>query len=110
MSFSTLRTLVLATPFVGELVELAGQVLPMVAAIGRLIGAFRATAPTPAGTCQFEKSLAALLRLVGREIVAWVYNHLEHHETPPAAQHLGFDGEWYRRRTLTKSRDRKSVV
>ena len=55
MSFSTLRTLVLATPFVGELVELAGQVLPMVAAIGRLIGAFRATAPTPAGTCQFEK-------------------------------------------------------
>jgi hypothetical protein len=104
MSISTVRSLVLATPFVGELLELTGQVLPVVAAIGRLIGAFRAAAPTPAATCQFEKSLAALLRQLGAEIVAWVYNHLEHHEAQQAVEHLGFEGEWYRRRTLTKSR------
>jgi hypothetical protein len=104
MSISTLRTLVLATPFVGPLVELAGLVLPLVAAIGSLILDFRATAPTPAATCQFENSLAALLRQVGREMVTWVYNHLECLQDQQSAEHLDFDGERYRRRTRTERR------
>jgi hypothetical protein len=104
MSISTLRSPVLATPFVGELVGLGDQVLSLVAAIGSLIQEFRAAPPTPARTDRFEKDLATLLQQLGREIVAWVYNHLECSEAEPAVDPLGYDGEWYRRRTLTKNR------
>jgi hypothetical protein len=104
MSISTLRTPVPATPFVGELVGLADQVLPVEAAIGCLIQDFRAAQPTPTATCRFEKALAALLQRLGREIVSWVYNHLEGHETQQTVDQVGYEGEWYRRRTLTKNR------
>lgn len=103
MSTSTLSALLLATPFVGELLELVRQLLPTIRQVGQLIQEFRAAEPTPSTTCQFEKALQVLLRQVGRVIVAWVYNSLESPEAQ-APDQAGYEGELYRRRTLTKKR------
>jgi hypothetical protein len=54
--------------------------------------------PTPQKMAQFEGELSALLREVGRRIMAWVLNHLEPEHTAEAPSRLQFEGRVYRRR------------
>ena len=77
MSICTLSALLLATPFAGGLLKLTVQLVPWIQQIGQLIQAFRAKVPSPQKTWEFEEALQKLLRQVGREIIAWVYNSLE---------------------------------
>ena len=98
MTLSTLSALLLATPFAKELVELAVRLVPLIAQIGALVVRYRGQPVTPAVTHRFETDLADLLRQVGREICAWVYNHLEPEDHLRLPAQLSFDGDWYRRR------------
>lgn len=104
MTIFTLSALLVATPFATSLLPLAGQLLPLIGQIGRLIVDFRTGVVTPSRTCQFEKTLQDLLRQVGRVVVAWVYNSLESQEADQAPDQLGYEGEWYRRRSVSKNR------
>ena len=98
MTTSTLAPLLGATAFAGELLELAGLLLPRIVEMGRLLTAFQRGAVTPSTTYAFENALRDQLRQVGREIVSWVYNHLEPSTVHDMPAQLGVEAEWYRRR------------
>ena len=104
MTTSTLSEQLLASPFGGELLDLARQVLPHLAEGGQLILKFLAGDITPATTCQFEKDLQQLLRALGRGIVTWVFNHVESPETEQGPEQMGYHDEFYRRRSVRKNR------
>lgn len=104
MTISTVSTLLLATPFALRLLDLTVQLLPLIQKIGQLIINFRHSEVTAARTCQFEKDLQELLRHVGRVIVAWVYNHSEDPDLGVAPERIHYEGEWYRRRDVSKKR------
>lgn len=104
MTICTLSALLLATPFATGLLELSARLLPLLRQIGRLIQDFGAAEVTPEKACQFEESLQQLLRQVGREIVAYVYNSLESQQASELPDVLCFEGERYRRRTRTANR------
>jgi hypothetical protein len=53
---------------------------------------------TPQKMAQFEWALRALLREVGRRIMAWVLNHVEPENTEAAPSRVQFEGRLYRRR------------
>ena len=53
---------------------------------------------TPQKMAQFEWALHALLREVGRRIMAWVLNHVEPENTEAAPSRVQFEGRLYRRR------------
>jgi hypothetical protein len=94
-----------ATPFASSLVPLTIRLIPLIPRIAHLILQFRATEPTPLSTHEFENNLDQLLRALGREIVQWVYNHLEPDDPHAMPPHLHFAGDWYRRRTRTPHRN-----
>src|SRR4051794_1022938 len=94
----------LATPFASSLIPLTLRLIPHIAAIAREIQLVRSGSPTPQATYQFENRLDHLLREMGREIVGWVYNHLEPQEPELVPLHLSFDGDWYRRRKTSPNR------
>jgi hypothetical protein len=64
----------------------------------RLIDAFVQDEPTPQKTMSFECELSALLREVGRHIMAGVLNHLEPTNDPEAPSRVQVEGRLYRRR------------
>jgi hypothetical protein len=54
--------------------------------------------PTPQKMAAFEQALSALLREVGRRIMAWVLNHIEPASAEEAPSRLWLQGHAYRRR------------
>ena len=54
--------------------------------------------PTPQQMAAFERELSALLREVGRRIVAWVIDHMESDDPDEMPSRLWFKGQAYRRR------------
>jgi hypothetical protein len=64
----------------------------------RLIEHFLHHEPTPQHMATFERELSALLREVGRRIVAWVLNHVEPERPEEAPSRLWWKGQAYRRR------------
>ena len=64
----------------------------------RLIEHFLHHEPTPQHMATFERELSALLRDVGRRIVAWVLNHVEPERPEEAPSRLWWKGQAYRRR------------
>jgi hypothetical protein len=64
----------------------------------RLIDQFVHAEPTPETTLTFERELSALLREVGRRIMAWTLNRLEPEADDEAPSRVEFEGRLYRRR------------
>jgi hypothetical protein len=64
----------------------------------RLIDQFLQDDPTPQKTMAFEGELSALLREVGRRIMAWALNRLEPEDDQEAPARVEFEGHLYRRR------------
>jgi hypothetical protein len=64
----------------------------------RLIEQFVQAEPTPPTTMAFELELSALLREVGRRIMAWTLNRLEPEADDEAPSRVEFEGRLYRRR------------
>jgi hypothetical protein len=64
----------------------------------RLIEQFLHDEPTPTTTMIFERELNALLREVGRRIMAWTLNRLEPQADNEAPSRVSFEGRLYRRR------------
>jgi len=64
----------------------------------RLIEQFVHDEPTPTTTMIFERELSALLREVGRRIMAWTLNRLEPQADNEAPSRVSFEGRLYRRR------------
>jgi hypothetical protein len=104
MADATWYAPLLATPFASSLIPLTLRLIPLIAAIAREIQRFRTLEPTPQSTYQFENRLDHLLREMGREIIDWVYNHLEPDDPGLMPIHLHFAGDWYRRRHKTPNR------
>ena len=104
MADATWYAALLATPFASSLIPLTVRLIPPIAAIAREIQLLRSGPSTPQATYHFENRLDHLLREIGREIVDWVYNHLEPDDPASLPIHLHFDGDWYRRRKKTPNR------
>jgi hypothetical protein len=64
----------------------------------RLLDRFVHAEPTPETTMAFERELSALLREVGRRIMAWTLNRLEPDADNEAPLRVSFEGRLYRRR------------
>lgn len=77
---------------------LVAQLAGALAQSARLIARCLHDEPTPTKMVEFERTLQALLREVGRRIMAWVLNHLEPESADGAAARLQFEGRRYRRR------------
>lgn len=78
---------------------------PLVAQLSRtlahgvhLLDQFLHDEPTPQKMATFESELQALLREVGRRIMAWVLNHVESEHDPEAPARICFEGRLSRRR------------
>ena len=104
MDHATVATALLATPFAAALLPLTLRLLPVISRVGQLVVDFRAAEPTPSACYQFETQLHDALRELGRIIVEWTYNDLEHGDRHLMPVHLRFDGDWYRRRGKTPNR------
>ena len=66
----------------------------------RLIDQFLQDDPTPQKMMTFEGELSALLREVGRRIMAWALNRLEPQDDQEAPARVELEGHLYRRRRL----------
>lgn len=64
----------------------------------RLIDAFVHDEPTPQKMMSFERELSALLREVGRRIMAWALHRLEPKNDKEAPSRVQVEGRLYRRR------------
>jgi hypothetical protein len=62
----------------------------------RLLDQFLHDELTPRTMVEFERKLRALLREVGRRIMAWVLNHLEPESDAEAPLRLRLEGQLYR--------------
>src|SRR5512135_2683523 len=104
MADATWYTALLATPFASSLFPLTLRLIPLITEIARQVQRFRMAEPTPQSTYHFENRLDHLLREMGREIVGWVYIHLEPNDPDLMPIHLPVAGDWYRRRNKTPNR------
>jgi len=104
MAHATWYVALLATPFASVLIPLTCRLIPHIADIAREIQQFRSGEPTPQAAYDFENRIEVRLRQIGREIVEWVYNHLEPQEPERMPIHLHFDGQGYRRRKKSPNR------
>jgi hypothetical protein len=104
MADATWYAALLATPFASSLIPLTRQLIPRIVEIAQEIQLFRSGELTPQATDHFENRIEELLRQIGREIVEWVYNHLEPQEPERMPIHLYFDGQGYRRRKKSPNR------
>lgn len=84
----------LTTTFESLVKQLSGSLARGV----RLIDQFIHETPTPQTMMAFESELSALLREVGRRIMAWTLNRLEPEADDDAPAHVEFEGRHYRRR------------
>lgn len=104
MTLCTLSVLLLASPFARELFDLTVCLAPLIVEAGKLIQRFRNAEPTPQKAQEFEQQLGELARRTCREIVAWVYNHVEPDQLELMPSQLCFEGEHYRRRPKSPNR------
>jgi hypothetical protein len=84
----------LTTTFESLVMQLSG----LLARGTRLIDQFVQAEPTPQTTMALERELSALLREVGRRIMAWTLNRLEPEADDDAPSRVAFEGRLYRRR------------
>ena len=82
---------------------LVGQLSGTLAQGVRLIEQCLHEEPTPPKMAQFARDLRALLRQVGRRIMAWVLNHVEPANTAEAPSRVQYKGRVYRRRAKHRS-------
>jgi hypothetical protein len=94
MVHPTPTKVLLTTTFEPLVIQLSGSLARGV----RLIDQFLQNEPTPQKTMAFELDLNALLRDVGRRIMAWVLNHMEPEADNEAPSRVPFKGHLYRRR------------
>ncbi len=94
MIYPTPTKTLLTTTFEPLVMQLAGSL----ARGTRLIDQFVHAEPTPEKTMAFERELSALLREVGRRIMAWALNGLEPDADTEAPSRVAFEGRLYRRR------------
>jgi hypothetical protein len=94
MIHSTPTKTLLTTTFESLVMQLSG----LLARGTRLIDQFVQAEPTPTTTMAFERELSALLREVGRRIMAWTLNRLEPEADDDAPSRVAFEGRLYRRR------------
>ena len=104
MSFSTISTLLSATPFATSLLPLALELIPLVAKLGLRIVAYRTQCITPAATFAFESDVQRQLRDMGRILLGWVYNRLEPDDPGQAPAQVEFEHNLYRRRDRSPRR------
>jgi hypothetical protein len=102
--FSTICTLLAATPFASSLLPLALELVPLIGKLGKTIVAFRTQSITPAVTCTFEADVQRQLRHIGCVLLGWVYNRLEPHDPCQAPALLEFEHNLYRRRDRSSRR------
>lgn len=102
--FSTICTLLAATPFASSLLPLARELVPLIAKLGKAIVAFRTQSITPAATCTFEADVQRQLRHIGCVLLGWVYNRLEPDDPCQAPALLEFEHNLYRRRERSPRR------
>ena len=102
MSYSTLLTLLLATPSIKDLLPqllpLIPSLLPHLEHLLQLIHTFHQQPLTPAATRDFEWQLQQRLRQLGLDLCDWAFNHLEPEQPQHMPQRLEAQGERYRRR------------
>ena len=84
----------LTTTYASLVMQLSG----LLARGTRLLDRFVHAEPTPETTMAFERELSALLREVGRRIMAWTLNRLEPQADSEAPSRVSFEGHLYRRR------------
>jgi hypothetical protein len=84
----------LTTTFAPLVMQLSGSLTRGI----RLIDAFVHDEPPPQKTMAFERDLSALLREVGRRIMAWALNRLEPKNDKEAPSRVQVEGRLYRRR------------
>jgi hypothetical protein len=101
MDYSTLVTLLLATPFAQTLLPLTERLVPLLAQLGQTIARFPQHHPTPPAMHQFETDLTAQLREVGRVILEWSCNHCEPDDAAQQPAQVSWGLDWYRRRDKT---------
>lgn len=94
MVHTTPTKVLLTTTFEPLTMQLSGSLARGV----RLIDQFVQDEPTPQKMMTFERELSALLREVGRRIMAWTLNRLEPENEAEAPSHVQFEGHLYRRR------------
>lgn len=94
MSHPTPTKTLLTTTFDSLVRQLSGSL----ARGTQLIDQFVQAEPTPQSTMAFELELSALLREVGRRIMAWTLNRLEPATDAEAPSRVEFEGRLYRRR------------
>ncbi len=94
MIHSTPTKTLLTTTFEPLVMQLSGSL----ARGTRLIDHFVHAEPTPETTMAFERELSALLREVGRRIMAWTLNRLEPEADDEAPSRVAFEGRLSRRR------------
>ena len=94
MVHTTPTKVLLTTTLRPLVVQLSGSLAQGV----RMIDQYLREEPTPQQMATFEKALSALLREVGRRIMAWVLNHVEPEHPTEAPARVHFAGRVYRRR------------
>jgi hypothetical protein len=77
--------------------DLADILQPALERLQQLVTAFRSQPVTPRATHHFEQQLQAQLRLLGRAVVQWTYNHLEPANTRDLPRHVQVREQWYTR-------------
>ncbi|HEY5865350.1 MAG TPA: hypothetical protein VI542_07325 [Candidatus Tectomicrobia bacterium] len=99
MIHTTPTKVLLATTLRPLVVQLSGSLAQGV----RLLDQCLHDEPTPQKMAAFEWEISALLREVGRRIMAWVLTHLEPEHTAEAPARVQFEGRVYRRRAKQRS-------
>jgi hypothetical protein len=99
MVHTTPTKVLLTTTLRPLVVQLSGSLAQGV----RLIDQCLHEEPTPPKMAKFEKDLWALLREVGRRIMAWVLNHVEPENPEKAPSRVQYEGRVYRRRAKHRS-------
>jgi hypothetical protein len=94
MIHPTPTKVLLTTTFAPLVMQLSGSLARGV----RLIDEFVHDEPTPQKPMTFERELRALLREVGRRILAWALNRLEPKNDQEAPSRVQVEGRLYRRR------------
>jgi hypothetical protein len=98
----TLATLPAPARPSGDDAEDTGRTLPDVVATAlrgllQLAEDFRQQPLSPTRTQQFEQQLQDELRVLGRQVAQWTYNHLEPADVPTLAKHVRFEAGLYTR-------------
>jgi hypothetical protein len=96
MDYSSLLASLLATPDAAPLLPLLDTFLAHCQQFVNLLASFRGNPITPTATHHFECQLQQQLRLLGLDLCAWTFNHLEPDDCHQLRRRLDYDGERYR--------------